>query len=152
MRVSSCGAQYTALRGELTKRAEFRQRPLEITLVSAVAILTITLTGTEFARILLASPILVMFLELARLHHGLRMSVPVVYIKTDSEPEFPWRHHEEETPSGAIGFHRRRHRTERPLDEGRDPLSYAALHEGASRVCMRYSQSVRTVTLGALAY
>ena len=47
-------AEYTSLRSEIVKRLELGQRLLEITLVSAAAILAINLTGDEFARFLLA--------------------------------------------------------------------------------------------------
>jgi len=80
--------EYTALRGELIKRVELRQRLLEITLVSAAAILTINVTGAEFSRALLAYPILVMFLAFAWVHHDLRLQRIASYVKTRIEPAF----------------------------------------------------------------
>src|SRR5918995_4899973 len=93
-------AEYTALRSEFVKRVELGQRLLEITLVSAAAILTINLTGTEFARVLLAYPILVMFLAFAGLQHGLQLRILATYIKTEIEPRFRWRHDGEDASVG----------------------------------------------------
>jgi hypothetical protein len=80
--------EYTTLRGELIKRLEFKQRLLEITLVSAAAILTINVTGAEFSRVLLAYPILVMFLALVWVHHDSRLQDLASYIKERIEPAF----------------------------------------------------------------
>ena len=80
--------EYTALRGELIKRVELRQRLLEITLVSAAATLTINVTGAEFSRVLLAYPILVMFLALVWVHHDSRLQDLASYIKERIEPAF----------------------------------------------------------------
>ena len=93
-------AEYTALRSEVVKRLELGQRLLEITLVSAAAILTINLTGTEFARVLLAYPVLVMFLAFAGLHSGLQVRILATYIKTEIEPRFRWRHDGEDASVG----------------------------------------------------
>jgi hypothetical protein len=84
-------AEYTALRSEIVKRLELGQRLLEITLVSAAAILAINLTGDEFARVLLAYPVLVMFLAFAGLHSALQLRILATYIKTEIEPRFRWR-------------------------------------------------------------
>jgi hypothetical protein len=94
-------AEYTSLRNELLKRVELGQRLLEITLVSAAAILTINVTGAEFARVLLAYPILVMFLAFAGLQHGLQVRVLATYIKTEIEPRFRWRQGGEDA---SVGF------------------------------------------------
>ena len=94
-------AEYTALRSEFVKRVELGQRLLEITLVSAAAILTINLTGAEFARVLLAYPVLVMFLAFAGLHHGLQVRILATYIKTEIEPRFRWRH---DGVDAAVGY------------------------------------------------
>jgi len=80
--------EYTALRGELIKRLEFKQRLLEITLVSAAAILTINVTGAEFSRVLLAYPILVMFLAFVWVHHDLRLQDIASYVRFHIEPAF----------------------------------------------------------------
>lgn len=93
-------AEYTSLRSEFVKRVELGQRLLEITLVSAAAILTINLTGAEFARVLLAYPVLVMFLALAGLQHGLQLRILATYIKTEIEPRFRWRHDGEDVSVG----------------------------------------------------
>jgi hypothetical protein len=94
-------AEYTSLRGEMVKRLELGSRLLEITLVSAAAILTINFTGTEFARVLLAYPVLVMFLAFAGLHSGLQVRILATYIKTEIEPRFRWRHNGEDA---AVGY------------------------------------------------
>jgi hypothetical protein len=94
-------AEYTALRGEMVKRLELGSRLLEITLVSAAAILTINLTGTEFARVLLAYPVLVMFLAFAGLHSGLQVRILAAYIRTEIEPRFRWRRDGEDA---AVGY------------------------------------------------
>jgi hypothetical protein len=93
-------AEYTSLRSELVKRVELGQRLLEITLVSAAAILTINVTGDEFARVLLAYPILVMFLAFAGLHHAIQVRTLAAYIKTEIEPRFRWRHEREDASFG----------------------------------------------------
>ena len=93
-------AEYTALRNEVIRRIELGQRVLEITLVSAAAILTINLTGTEFARVLLAYPVLVMFLAFAGLHNALQVRILATYIMTEIEPRFRWRRDGEEIPIG----------------------------------------------------
>jgi hypothetical protein len=93
-------AEYTALRSEIVKRLELGQRLLEITLVSAAAILTINLTDDEFARVLLAYPVLVMFLAFAGLHSALQVRVLATYIKTEIEPRFRWRHDGEDASVG----------------------------------------------------
>jgi hypothetical protein len=93
-------AEYTALRSEFVKRVELGQRLLEITLVSAAAILTINLTGDEFARVLLAYPILVMFLAFAAVHHALQLRIIATYIKSEIEPKFRWRPDGEEASVG----------------------------------------------------
>ena len=80
--------EYGILRGELIKRVEFRQRLLEITLVSAAAILAINLSGTAFGRVLLGYPILVMFLAAGWLHQDLRVRRLATYVRTRIEPEF----------------------------------------------------------------
>jgi hypothetical protein len=95
--------EYTTLRSELIKRAEFRQHLLEITLGSAAAALTLNtihLTGTEFTRVLLVYPLLVTFLALGWLHQGLRMSILATYIRTKIEPKFRWGSSEEATRIG----------------------------------------------------
>jgi hypothetical protein len=94
-------AEYTALRSEIVKRVELGQRLLEITLVSAAAILTINLTGDEFARVLLAYPVLVMFLAFAGLRHALQLRLLAAYITTEIEPRFRWRHDGEDA---AVGY------------------------------------------------
>ena len=94
-------AEYTSLRAEFVKRVDLGQRLLEITLVSAAAILTINVTGAEFARVLLAYPILVMFLAFAGLQHGLQVRVLATYIKSEIEPKFRWRHGGEDV---SVGF------------------------------------------------
>jgi hypothetical protein len=94
-------AEYTALRGEIVKRVELGQRLIEITLVSAAAILTINFTGAEFARVLLAYPVLVMFLAFAGLQHGLQLRILATYIKTEIEPRFRLRHDGEDA---SVGF------------------------------------------------
>jgi hypothetical protein len=94
-------AEYTSLRGEIVKRLELGQRLLEITLVSAAAILTINLAGDEFARVLLAYPVLVMFLAFAGLHSALQVRILATYIKTEIEPRFRWRHDGEDA---AVGY------------------------------------------------
>jgi hypothetical protein len=93
-------AEHTALRSEMIKRVELGQRLLEITLVSAAAILTINLTGTEFARVLLGYPVLVMFLAFAGLHNALQVRILATYIKTEIEPRFRWRHDGEDASVG----------------------------------------------------
>jgi hypothetical protein len=93
--------EYTALRSELVKRVELGQRLLEITLVSAAAILTINLTGLEFARVLLGYPVLVMFLAFAGLHHAQQVRTLATYIKTEIEPRFRGRHDGED---GSVGY------------------------------------------------
>jgi hypothetical protein len=93
-------AEYTSLRSEFVKRVELGQRLLEITLVSAAAILTINLTGAEFARVLLAYPVLVMFLAFAALHHALQLRILATYIRTEIEPRFRWRHAGEDASVG----------------------------------------------------
>jgi hypothetical protein len=93
-------AEHTSLRTEFVKRVELGQRLLEITLVSAAAILTINLTGIEFARVLLAYPVLVMFLAFAALHHALQLRLLATYIKTEIEPRYRWRHGSEDASVG----------------------------------------------------
>ena len=93
--------EYTSLRSEIVKRLELGQRLLEITLVSAAAILAINLTGDEFARVLLAYPVLVMFLAFAGLHSALQVRILATYIKTEIEPRFRWRHDGEDA---AVGY------------------------------------------------
>jgi hypothetical protein len=93
-------AEYTSLRSEWLKRVELGQRLIEITLVSAAAILTINVTGAEFARVLLAYPILVMFLAFAGLQHALQSRLLAAYIKTEIEPRFRWRHDGEDASVG----------------------------------------------------
>jgi hypothetical protein len=88
------------LRSELVKRVELGQRLLEITPVSAAAILTINSTGDEFARVLLGYPVLVMFLAFAGLQHALRLRILATYITTEIEPRFQWRHNGEEASVG----------------------------------------------------
>jgi hypothetical protein len=83
--------EYTTLRGELVKRAEFRQQILQITLGSATAILTIHAAvddREDFARVLLAYPILVLLLAAGWLHHGRAMCRLATYAKTQIEPRF----------------------------------------------------------------
>jgi hypothetical protein len=92
--------EYTSLRAEIVKRLELGQRLLEITLVSAAAILTINLTGTEFGRVLLAYPVLVMFLAFAGLHSALQVRILAMYIKTEIEPRFRWRHNGQDVTVG----------------------------------------------------
>ena len=65
--------EYATLRGELIKRVEFRQRLLEIAVVSAGVILALNLTWDQYPIILLAYPILVMFLGLGWMHHDQRL-------------------------------------------------------------------------------
>ena len=93
-------AEHTALRSEMVKRLELGSRLLEITLVSAAAILTINFSGAEFARVLLAYPVLVMFLAFAGLHSGLQVRILATYIKTEIEPRFRWRHDGEDATVG----------------------------------------------------
>jgi hypothetical protein len=93
-------AEYTSLRSELVKRVELGQRLIEIALVSAAAILTINFAGAEFARVLLAYPVLVMFLAFAGLQHGLQLRILATYIKTEIEPRFRWRHDGEDASVG----------------------------------------------------
>ena len=93
--------EYTSLRSEIVKRLELGQRLLEITLVSAAAILAINLTGDEFARVLLAYPVLVMFLAFAGLHSALQVRILATYIRTEIEPRFRWRHDGEDA---AVGY------------------------------------------------
>src|SRR4051812_7608374 len=93
--------EYTTLRGELIKRVESRQRLLEITLVSAAAVLTINLTGPEWSRVLLAFPILVMFLAFGWLHHDLRLQRLATYVKTQIEPAFQ---RQSTSPFGPVGY------------------------------------------------
>ncbi len=92
--------EYTALRSELMKRVELGARLLEVTLVSAAAILTVNATDTDFSRVLLAYPVLVMFLAFAGLHNGLQVRILAAYIRTEIEPKFRWRHNGEETTIG----------------------------------------------------
>jgi hypothetical protein len=97
-------AEYTALRSEMVKRLELGSRLLEITLVSAAAILTINFTGMEFARVLLAYPVLVMFLAFAGLHSGLQVRILATYIETEIEPRFRLRHDGEDAAVGYEGW------------------------------------------------
>ena len=93
-------AEHTSLRSELVKRVEPGQRLLELTLVSAAAILAINLTGDEFTRVLWAYPVLVMFLVFAGLHNAIQVRTLATYIRTEIEPRFRWRHDEEDASVG----------------------------------------------------
>jgi hypothetical protein len=92
--------EYTTLRGELIKRVEFRQRLLEIAVVSAGAILALNLTWDQYPLILLAYPILVMFLGLGWLHHDQRLQKLATYIRMQIEPEFKRPSNAEQSPVG----------------------------------------------------
>jgi hypothetical protein len=94
--------EYTVLRGELIKRVELNQRLLEITLASAAAILTLNSTQESgFARVLLAYPILVMFLAFAWLHNDLRLRRLASYVKMQIEPAFQ---RQPNGPANRIGY------------------------------------------------
>jgi hypothetical protein len=90
--------EYTTLRGELIKRVEFRQRLLEIAVVSAGAILALNLAWDQYPLILLAYPILVMFLGLGWLHHDQRLQKLATYIRMQIEREFQRPSNTEENP------------------------------------------------------
>jgi hypothetical protein len=92
--------EYTALRGELIKRVEFRQRLLEIAVVSAGAILALNLTWDQYPLILLAYPIVVMFLGLGWMHHDQRLQKLATYIRMRIEPEFQRQSDAESDPVG----------------------------------------------------
>ena len=92
--------EYTSLRGELIKRVEFRQRLLEIAVVSAGAILALNLTWDQYPLILLAYPIVVMFLGLGWMHHDQRLQKLATYIRMQIEPEFQRQSNLEANPVG----------------------------------------------------
>jgi hypothetical protein len=92
--------EYTTLRGELIKRVEFRQRLLEIAVVSAGAILALNLTWDQYPLILLAYPIVVMFLGLGWMHHDQRLQKLATYIRLRIEPEFQRQSDAESDPVG----------------------------------------------------
>jgi hypothetical protein len=92
--------EYTTLSGELIKRVEFRQRLLEIAVVSAGAVLALNLTWDQYPLILLAYPILVMFLGLGWLHHDQRLQKLATYIRMQIEPAFRRPSNTEENPVG----------------------------------------------------
>jgi hypothetical protein len=92
--------EYTTLRGELIKRVEFRQRFLEIAVVSAGAILALNLTWDQYPLILLAYPIVVMFLGLGWMHHDQRLQKLATYIRLRIEPEFQRHSNTESDPVG----------------------------------------------------
>jgi hypothetical protein len=92
--------EYTALRGELIKRVEFRQRLLEIAVVSAGAILALNLAWDQYPLILVAYPIVVMFLGLGWMHHDQRLQKLATYIRMQIEPEFQRQSNAAENPVG----------------------------------------------------
>ena len=92
--------EYTTLRGELIKRVELRQRLLEIAVISAGAILALNLTWDQYPLILLAYPIVVMFLGLVWMHHDLRLQNLGTYIRWQIESEFQRSSNAPENPVG----------------------------------------------------
>jgi hypothetical protein len=92
--------EYATLRGESIKRVEFRQRLIEIAVVSAGAILALNLTWDQYPLILLVYPIVVLFLGLGWMHHDQRLQKLATYIRIQIEPEFQRQSNAVENPVG----------------------------------------------------
>ena len=93
-------AEYEALRQEILTRNEFRQRTVELTLLSAGAILAAGLKIEDLEPLLLLYPVAVLFLAASWAHNGVGVLLAGSYIREQFEVgtgrtgwESAWRNH-----------------------------------------------------------